>query len=271
MHSSITSHPTATRKSLLGDLGRLGVQTGDLVMVHGAMRSVGPVTGGVNVVIQAVFDAIGPTGTIAAYVDFEPFFEDTDEPEIPVFDKRIARAARDHGILHEALRTWPGTLRSDHPDAGVIAVGRLAEWLVDPHPFEYGYGPGTPFDRIVQADGKVLMLGAPLDTITLLHHAEHLANIPDKRVVRYRRLMPGLNGPEWMDFEEFDTGDPVHDSLPSNVFEIIAEEYLASGRGRRGTFGAAQAFLFDGPGLVKFGIDWIERFVARDDSHQAQF
>jgi hypothetical protein len=39
-----------------------------------------------------------------------------------VFDKRIAHAARDHGILHEAMRTWPGARRSDHPDAGVLGV-----------------------------------------------------------------------------------------------------------------------------------------------------
>ena len=58
------------------------------------------------------------------YVDFEPFFADTDEFEVPVFDKRIAHAARDHVVLHEAMRTWPGALRSDHPDTGVVAIGK---------------------------------------------------------------------------------------------------------------------------------------------------
>jgi aminoglycoside 3-N-acetyltransferase len=155
------------------------------------------------VIVQALLDVIGPAGTIVVYVDFEPYYEETDV-EIPVFDKRIARAARAHGVLHEVLRTWPGALRSDHPDAGVVAIGHLAEWITSEHPFQYGYGEGSPFDRALEANVHVLMLGAPLDTITLLHHAEHHARIPGKRVVRYRRLMEGSSGPEWVAFEEFD-------------------------------------------------------------------
>lgn len=230
-------------------------------MVHASVRAVGPVTGGANVIVQTLLDAIGPGGTLAAYVDYEPFYEEIDKIEIPVFDKRIARAARDHGVLHEIIRTWPGALRSDHPDAGVVAIGALAEWITADHPFQYGYGEGSPFDKILQAHGRVLMLGAPLDTITLLHYAEHKAKIPDKRIRRYSRLMPTPNGPEWIQFEEFDTAEPVHESLPSNCFEMIAADYLETGRGSQGTIGAARSCLFDGPDLVEFGVQWLERFV----------
>lgn len=252
----------ATRSSLTADLRQLGVAPGSVIMVHAGLRSVGPVTGGVNVVVQALQDAIESTGTIVAYVDFEPFYED-GEREIPVFDKRIAHAARDHGVLHEALRTWPGALRSDHPDAGVVALRPLAEWITAEHPFRYGYGEGSPFERVLQAKGQVLMLGAPLDTITLLHYAEHRARIPDKRVVGYRRLMPGPQGPDWVVFEEFDTATPVNDLLPENCFERIARDYLASGRGAAGAFGRATATRLDGGDLVGFGIDWLERYFDR--------
>ena len=252
----------ATRSSLHADFQRISVRQGDVLMIDASVRAVGAVTGGANVILQALFDAIGPAGTLVAYVDFEPFYEETDEEEVPVFDKRIAQAARDHGILHETIRTWPGALRSDHPDAGVVAIGALAEWITSNHPFQYGYGEGSPFDKVVQANGRVLMLGAPLDTNTLLHYAEHKARIPNKRIRRYRRLMPGANGPEWIRFEEFDTGDPVHESLPTNCFEKIALDYLASGEGNRDVIGVASSFLFDGPSLVAFGIEWLERFVS---------
>ena len=257
----VISSVPATRTSLYADIARIGVARGDVLMVHASVRAVGAVTGGVNVIVQSLLDAIGPAGTLVAYVDFEPACPDGEEVEIPVFDKRIARAARDHGVLHETIRTWPGALRSDHPDAGVVAIGALAEWIVADHPFQYGYGEGSPFDKILQARGRVLMLGAPLDTITLLHYAEHKARIPDKRIRRYRRLMPGVNGPEWVQFEEFDTAEPVHDRLPSNCFEMIAADYLANGRGSRGAIGAASSVLFDGRDLVQFGIEWLERFV----------
>lgn len=249
-----------TRRTLNENLVKLGLRTGDLLMVHASVRSVGRIIGGVNSLVHSLFDAIGREGTLAAYVDFEPFFEEDDDPSsIPVFDKRIAHAARDHGVLHETLRTWPGALRSDHPDAGVVAIGPMAAVITRNHQFQYGYGEGTPFERIVDRCGRVLIIGAPLDTITLLHHAEHKAQIPGKRVHRYRRLMPGLRGPEWIDFEEFDTRDPVCDWLPADCFERIARDALAEGIGQTGLVGDAASYLFDAPALVRFGVDWLER------------
>lgn len=255
------SRVKATRSSLAADLRRLGVGPGAVLMVHASLRAIGPVTGGATVVVQALLDTVEPDGTLLAYVDFEPFFDD-DDPEIPAFDPSTARAARDHGVLHEVLRTWPGAVRSAHPDAGVVALGHRAEWFVREHPFRYGYGEGSPFDRALQAHAQVLMLGAPLDTITLLHHAEHRARIPDKRVVHYRRLMAGMGEPWWAAFEEFDTSEPVNAELPADHFEQIARAYLASGRGARGRVGAADATLLDGPGLVDFAVDWLERWFA---------
>jgi aminoglycoside 3-N-acetyltransferase len=245
----------------MADLARLGIRAGDLVMVHAGLRSVGPIIGGVNTLVRALLDTLGESGTLAAYVDFEAFFDDEeDDPaDIPVFDKRVAHAARDHGILHETLRTWPGALRSDHPDAGVLAIGARAAWITADHPFQYGYGDGSPFAKIHDAGGRVLMIGAPLDTITMLHYAEHRANLPGKRIVRYRRPMPGPHGPVWMDFEEFDTSEPVSDRFPTNAFEQIAGAFLASGGGRKGRIGAADSYLFESQPLVAFAIGWLEQ------------
>ena len=93
-----------TRASLAADLLRLGVSQGTVVMVHASVRPVRPVTGGVNFIVQTLLDAIGPAGTLIAYVDYEPFYDDGDV-ETRVFDERIAHTARDRGILHETLRT----------------------------------------------------------------------------------------------------------------------------------------------------------------------
>jgi aminoglycoside 3-N-acetyltransferase len=249
----------STRWSLQFDLKHLGVRPGDVLMVHAGLRALGPIRGGAAELVRALQASVGPQGTLVAYVDFEPFFDTDDEEAVarmPEFDPLTARAALDHGVLHETMRTWPGARRSAHPDAGVVAIGAQAEWIADPHPFLYGYGRGTPFERVLQAGAKVLMLGAPLDTITLLHYAEHVANIPEKRVVRYRRLMPGER---WVDFEEFDTGDPVSEKLPSNCFELIAEDFLRSGKGVDGKVGAGRAVLLDAQDLVDFGVAWIER------------
>lgn len=82
----------------------------------------------------------------------------------------------------------------------------------------------------------------------------------------YRRLLPGPNGPEWTDFEEFDTAEPVNSALPENCFERIVTAYLALGRGTVGNVGLSTSTLLDGPGLVQYGIEWLERFFSQSHS-----
>lgn len=227
-------------------------------MVHAALRSLGLIQGGGAAVVRALLDAVGSGGTVAAYVDYEPF-HDPDDPAPPVFDKLTARAALEYGVLPEVIRTWPGSVRSDHPGAGVAAIGAQAEWLTRDHPFAYGYGAGSPLARLVEVDAQVLLLGSPLDRITLLHYAEDRARLHGKRVVTYQVLMPGANGsPEWVGFEEFDTGLPCVDGMPENLFEQIAQAALAADVGRAGRVAQSQAYLFEARALVDFAIDYLE-------------
>lgn len=257
----------ATRTSVREDLRRLGSSTGDLVMVHAGIRSLGPVLGGVNTVVQALLDVIGDSGTLMAYMDWEMGVDEEDfenerlREEIPTFDKRIARASRDHGILAETIRTWPGAVRSDHPDAGMSAIGARAEWICADHPLQYGYGPGSPLHKLVEGGGKVLMLGAPLEKLTVLHYMEHMADVPGKRIKRYERPLWLEGERRWVAFEEFDTSEPVTDELLSSgedYFTRIAEHCLAEGGGHTGRVAQAQSHLFDARRLVTCGIAWLE-------------
>jgi aminoglycoside 3-N-acetyltransferase len=138
-----------------------------------------------------------------------------------------------------------------------VAVGAKAKWLTENHPLQYGYGEGSPFAKLCEVGGKVLLLGAPFEAITVLHYAEHLADVPSKRVVRYK--MPSLRDGKrvWTDVEEFDTCGGV---LPhaEEYFETIPQEFLASGRGRSGKVGQAQSYLFGANEFVGFAKSWLE-------------
>ena len=224
-------------------------------MVHASMRAVGCNS---NDFVRALLDV---ADTVLAYVDWEMPSEDAP------FDPHTAPAAKSHGVLAETIRAWPGAVRSAHPDAGFSAVDGTAEggtsraraaWLVADQPFDYGYGERSPLGKLVEAGGKVLVLGAPLDTITLLHFSEHAAAISGKRIVHYKRLMLG----GWTSFEEFDTCDPPHPSLPDDYFARVAEGFLATGAGAKGTVGGATSYLFDARALHAFGVAWLERTLA---------
>ena len=243
-------------------------------MVHCRMSALGTVVGGAETVIRALPDVLGPDGTLMAYTGWQ------DEPpddldalddesrriyleEHPAYDPRVALARRDHGRVPEALRTWPGARHSGHPEAGVAAVGPLAEALTAEHPYDNAYGAGTPYARLVELGGQVAVLGAPLETVTLVHHAEAVAEVPGKRRVSYG--MPVILDDKriWRTFSDIDT---AVGALPyervlgeEDYIEHIARSALAAGAGKSGPVGGGTAHLFDARALVEHAVEWIEQ------------
>lgn len=267
---SMSEPPFHTRASLGRDLRRLGLGEGDVVMVHAGMSSVGRLLNGPDALIGALRDVVGRAGTVAAYVDWDGAYDELLDAEgrvpaawrahVPAFDPAASRAIRDHGVLAEFIRTTPGAVRSGNPGASVAAIGARADWLCADHPLDYGYGPGSPFAKLVEAGGKVAMIGAPHDTLSLLHHAEHLARLPGKRLRRYEVPLKTADGVMWRMIEEFETSEPVVAGLAEDVFATIVEDFLAAGRGATGTVGAAKAALLDAGEICAFGVAWLERF-----------
>jgi aminoglycoside 3-N-acetyltransferase len=251
-----------TRKALADQFAALGLVRGDAVLAHAALRSVGPVLGGPDALIAAILDVIGPDGTLLGYCDWqaeEDFYGSRHlREQVPPFDPARSRSIRDNGAFPELLRTTPGARRSASPGASCAALGGRADWFTADHALDYGYGPQSPFGKLVEAGGKTMLIGAPLDTTTLLHHAEHLADIPGKRIRRYEAPLLVEGRTVWRDIEEFDTGDPVVEGLADDYFAEIVEQFLATGQGRRGPIGTAPSVLVDAAAIVDFGVNWLE-------------
>ena len=255
---------------LVRDFIDLGVEAGDVVMVHSSMRAVGNVLGGPDVVIRSLLHVIGTAGTVLMYVDWEDAAQhltrvDAAEPldaqlldELPPFDPNTSRATRAYGILPEFLRTWPGAFRSGNPDASIAAVGAKAEWLCADHPLQYGYGAGSPLAKLVEARGKVLLLGAPLDSVTLLHHSEHIARVSNKRVIHYQEPMLVNGTKTWVEIEEFDTSQPVVPEAGEDYFAEIVQGFIDSNQVQSGFVGHANSYLLNAASLHEYAVAWIE-------------
>jgi aminoglycoside 3-N-acetyltransferase len=253
-----------TPSQLKEGMKALGIHAGQIVMLHGSVNAIGEVMGGPNTILQALLDVLTPTGTLMMYAgwqDIPDFVEDLPEAERqvyytehPPFDPATARAVRDNSILAEFLRTWPGAQRSLNPEASIVAVGGKADWITRDHPMNYGYGAGSPLAKLVEANGQVLMLGAPLDTLTILHYAEFVAKLRHKDVIHYQCPILRDGVKVWIDVQDYNTGDH-HDDY---TFEGIADAYLASGYRRKGKIGGADSYLFDAAHLVRFAVDWLE-------------
>lgn len=269
-----------TRARLAEDLRALGLGEGDIVMAHAGMRSVGPLLNGPDALIGAIRDVVGPAGTLMAYVGWDTRHDDLMDEEgrvlpewrehVPGFDLAASRATRLNGAFAEFVRTTPGAVRSANPGMSMAAIGARADWLVADHPQDYGCGEGAPLAKLVEAEGRVLMVGAPHDTCTLLHLAEHRAAVPGKRVLSYEVPFAGPEGVHWQRIEEFDTGEPCFDGMPEDLFQRLVDAYLDTGEGRRGRVGQAEATLLDAAPLLAFAIAAIERGDAALDAARGE-
>jgi aminoglycoside 3-N-acetyltransferase len=278
---TLADKPFWTRQLLRGHIEAIGLKPGDAVMAHAALRKVGPMLNGPDALIGAILDVLGPEGTLLCYVNWDAQYEDALDdtgrlqdalkPSIPPFDPKSSRASRDHGAFAEFVRTTPGALRSGNPGASVAAIGGSATWFTAGHPLDYGYGEGSPFAKLVETRAKVLMAGAPLDAMSILHHAEHLAQIPGKHVCCMETPFRVEGGTEWRMIQEFDTSDPVVDGLNEDYFSGIVEEFLSQGRGSKGTIGSAPSVLVPAAAIVAFAVQWLERrFRTASSTQQAE-
>src|SRR5262249_4923303 len=149
-----------------------GIAQGDVVLMHSAFRSTNGFRGKPQEIIGATLDVIGPAGTLVMtsmpYTSSTRSYLESD----PTFGVR--RTPSQMGIITEVFRRRPGVVRSLSATHPLLALGPKAAWLVDghdrcPHPC----GPGSPFERMLEADAKMLFFDLPFIGFTFVHYIEH--------------------------------------------------------------------------------------------------
>ena len=158
-------------ETIAAELRALGIMPGHTVMVHSSLKSLGHIPGGIETLIQGFFRAIGTDGTLlmpALSWRLRP-------PEI--FNSRLTPT--DVGAIPEYFRTRKGTSRSVHPTHSVCAVGRRAQELLNDHRLDCTpCGFHSPFRKLAETEGKIVMLGCGLKPNTTMHALEEYVEPP---------------------------------------------------------------------------------------------
>jgi aminoglycoside 3-N-acetyltransferase len=262
-----------TRTRLAESLRELGVRPGGVLMVHVRLSALGWMVGGIDAVVWALRDTVGPSGTLLAFTgwDDSPYhvaswperWQDAYRDQ-PPFDPATSAARRDFGRFPERLRTWPGARRSSHPEVSFAAWGpAAAELLADPADGD-PWGPDGPLGRLVASEGQVLMLGAPLKRLTLCHHAEATAAVEGRRyhVSRMPVLRDGRT--EWVDYRTLDTfyGALPYWDRPELAVDSpagkLAEQAVAAGATVADALDECPLVLVDAPAAVAAARAWLE-------------
>ncbi|MCX6377134.1 MAG: AAC(3) family N-acetyltransferase [Armatimonadetes bacterium] len=148
----------------------------------------------------------------------------------------------------ETFRKRPGTLRGLHPTHSVAVVGTRAEDLIRDHAkAPTACGKGTPFGRLAEWGGKVLLLGVDQDRNTLLHTAEDYANLPflSTRTAKYRDPADG------------EVKEITLDKFPGPHRNFIGLDPLFREAGvmKIGKIGKAVCRLMDAEGTVRVAVE----------------
>ncbi len=246
-----------TLDSMRAELSALGLEAGDTVMVHSSLGKIGWTVGGPVTVIRALLEITGPDGTLvmpaespqvsdpSAWNDdrVKPEWHATIRKHLPVFDPLTTPTSM--GAIPEAFRTFPGTLRSDHPLVSVCANGRYAVDITREHALEFSEGRGTPFEKLYVLNSKTLLLGVGFNRCTQLHYAESL--VEARRTTRDRVPIMENGKKVWKDTLNMGADNGFH-------FPNVGAEFLTTGQVRSGLVGQAESKLLNTRQLVDFAV-----------------
>ncbi|AVT37929.1 aminoglycoside N(3)-acetyltransferase [Plantactinospora sp. BB1] len=250
-----------TTGSLAADLRALGLSAGDVVLLHCARRSIGFVAGGTQAIVQALLDVLGSAGTLVVPTHTP---DNTDpagwrHPPVPETWWRTIRdqtpgfdpartPSRWMGVVAEAVRTWPGALRSHHPQVSFAALGARAPEIVRDHRLDDALGENSPLGAVHRLDGRVLLLGCGHESNTSLHLAEYRQPSPPRGATgsSVRQADGSSRWTSWIDVVT-DESD----------FTRLGADYEATGAARVGAVGSATARLIPQRHLVDFATGWL--------------
>ncbi|CAG8940206.1 unnamed protein product [Penicillium salamii] len=261
--------PLCTRSSLTNDLRKLGLNSGDTVLLHSSLSRVGWISGGAETLVHSLLDVLTPQGTLAVPTHTggntdpagwanPPVPEErwqTIRDTMPAFDRRISRSER-MGVIPEVVRNWPGAVRSTHPQTSFSAVGANAHFVTEGHALDCLFGEQSPLARLEKINAKVLLLGVDFDVCTCFHLAEYRVD-SRKADNSFSAFQDGSR--TWVTVSDVAVSD--------EDFLELGKDLVAETDVTKGEVGGAQCCLLSLPQAVKFAEKWFLSHRICGNSH----
>ncbi|MCE5188562.1 MAG: AAC(3) family N-acetyltransferase [Eubacteriales bacterium] len=156
----------------------VGVVPGDTVLLQSALRPFGYVEGAGRTIGEALLETLGKDrGTLVS-----PAFSFIHEvQEHPVIDP--ANDPSEMGAISEAIRHFPGALRSIAYRHSFSAVGKNAEMITQVDPAVCVFDLRSAFGKMLALDTKVVLAGVTYVNSTSHHFGQYLAQVPDRHTI----------------------------------------------------------------------------------------
>ncbi len=167
-----------TENELIELLINIGLKKGDTVLVHSDLRGFGlPNHAGTREEIlkfyyDCILSVIGHEGTIAV----PAYFYEYARQQIP-FDADKSPVSDSLGSFSQWVTSHPQAIRSCNPLQSIAAIGKNAHELTGSLSLS-GYGIQSPWHKLRMMGGKILFLGAPIQSMTFVHYIEQQYGVP---------------------------------------------------------------------------------------------
>jgi aminoglycoside 3-N-acetyltransferase len=247
----------------------LGLARHDIVLVHASMRRLGPVAGGAAAAVTALLDVVGPGGTLVVPTmtpnNCDPRrWPRTWGTQVPGRDLDLVRAtmpgfdplrtpSSGMGVLAETVRTWPGAVRSAHPQTSFAAVGRSAGELTADHAVDCHLGEESVLGRLYEAgDAKILLVGVGYEKCTAFHLGEY--HWPGNAPRDYECVLRADGRDRWFHYQDVTLDDGDFAAVGAAL-----ESGPEAGLVRRGRVGSADCRLLPLATAVDFATGWFSR------------
>ena len=154
--------------NLATKLGDLGIPHDAPILVHSSFKQIAKEGFTPEQVIQTLLDHSSAGTLLMPTMSWRYLKSEKSQ-----FDE--LKTPSNTGILSEVFRTRYATRRSLHPTHSVAGYGCSVDWFLNEHHLDLTpCSARSPFGKIVESDGWVLMLGIGFDCCTLIHHCEEL-------------------------------------------------------------------------------------------------
>jgi aminoglycoside 3-N-acetyltransferase len=219
-------------------LRTLGVKTGDVVMAHTALFTLGKIENEVAGVYHAFRNVLGEEGTLIVPT-FTWSFRRNE-----TYNVRDSPPVNELGVFSNYVRQLPEALRSMDPLFSMAAIGPSAQVLMNRNSHN-SFGKGSIYEKIFTENTLFVNLGITYSTgMSAFMHLEKLAGVDYRKDLRVEGLSVGYDGKSYDDWalhfardeEKYPTAYTKREPLGNRMEQLGISSRIRLGSGNHISF-----------------------------------
>ena len=174
-----------TKETLISQLAAMGLPRDKVVLMHSALRLIGPVEGGAATVLDAMIEYFTAEGGLFC-VPTHTWGNIGQEITLDMKDPHTCL-----GAFSDFAAADPRGIRSENPTHSMMVFGdreRALAFIGDEEHISSGTDPESCYGKICRDGGYILLVGVSHSRNTYLHCVEEMLNMPNRLSAEPRKV-----------------------------------------------------------------------------------